>query len=994
MSSRNQRRRSQQKRPQPQPTSEVRLIVEEKVNPAYAGVSLFSDAPQPHMMPKNYLTYAREGYKGNPTLFKCINYIITNGAAIPPKLYTDDTRQTEIKSHALLDKLKRPNPEKSGVQFRKAVMGYLLVAGNSYIYAIRKGIAGPPDELWPMQPDKIKILPTATRGIVGYEYDDFKGTDKNPILAANMLHLMTWNPDDPLFGLSGIEVGALMVDQVTAAQKWNLALLQNGARMSGAFTTPIILEPNARSKLEDKVNEKMAGYRNAGKIAVLDGGLQWNQIGAPPSEMDWLQALQYWGGSLANLYNMPPQLIGDTSSTTYDNMEQAKAASYTEEIFPILDEMYAEFTMWLVPMYPDLPATATLYYDKDSVEVVQSVIQQQKTAKAQRANTAWMQGSMMLDEARELQGLPPLPSKMGQVFRFGAVIVRASEMDDYADQSLKTPAAPPAPVPEQLLNAPAPGSTPPPTTPPLQGNDTKPGEEDNGKQPPPDASGDTDSTPGKSRNIPAHFGYRYDSKAKNDDEEEQTGAMVAFFLDPKIAKQVAIPDGESPDDLHITLAFLGDASELDIDVSTLRKTLASYASEAIPLQGSISGIGRFAAQDGESPVYASVNIAGLQQWRADLVKQLEGADIDVDKTFDFTPHITLDYIDADAAMPAIDVPDVALSFDMLWLCIGDKRYSFSIGDEQYPQKRRRFVATKALDLTTKEEKQAYLEQVEAARHTWEATISGRLQGYFKSEQQSVVAAIKHGTPTATDEDHLLNQAKAAIDKHKSKLQSIIATAWQDVAGYFAKQVDQELQQAKAQPTHQHKGVDFFSTQIIQYILALANHKALGINETIQNMIRVALANGIEAGESLPQLAARIENLYDNSIVPNRPAVIAATEVCSASNYGSMQSAMQSGLTLNKVWQATPDNHTRPAHVAADGQSVPMNTPFSVGGENLSYPGDPNGSENMVVNCRCAMYYQRVASTASTDDSSSDDGSGDEEKRRKRLEYKRFMEVLV
>lgn len=821
MTSRNQRRRSQQKRPQHVIANSPVEITESKVNPAYAGLSLFyygtgGDVPQPHMMPKNYKNYAQEGYRGNDTIFKCINYIITNGAAIPPKLYTDDTKQTEIKSHPLLDKLKRPNPEKSGVQFRKAVLGYYLVAGNSYIYAIRKGITGPPDELWPMQPDKIKINPTATRGVVSYLYDDFQGSlqdpkpGQNPIPAANMLHLMTWAPDDPLFGVSPIEVGAIKVDQQTAAQKWNLALLQNWARMPGIVTTPIILEPNVRSKTEDKVNEKMSGSRNAGRIPVLDGGLSWTQIGAPPADMDWLQAIQYNAGSLANLYNMPPQLIGDTSSTTYDNMEQAKAASYTEEIFPILDEMYAELTMWLVPMYPDLPQTACIYYDKDSVEVVQAVIQQQKTAKAQRANTAWMQGSMMLDEARELQGLPPLPKGMGQVFRFGAVIVRASELDDYADQSLKTPAAPPAPVPENILDVPAPA----PGTPsqPKPGNENN-GDNDDSDQPPPDADDNGNNNLGKS---------------------------------------------------HPVSAFLS----------------------------------------------------------------------------------------------------------------------------------RRF-GTKALDLQTKEEKQAYFEQVEAARHKWEDTISGRLQDYFKSEQKAVVSAIRHSTSTATDKDHLLNQAKAAIASHKSKLQSVIATAWQDVAGDFAKQTEAQFQNAKAAPAHQFKGVEFFSTQTIKYLLSLAGQKVTGINQTTLDMLQIALANGVEGGESLIQLAKRIDQLYLDEIIPNRSQVIAATEIVGASNYGSMQYAKQSGLTLNKTWQATGDGHTRPAHAEADGQTVAMDTPFEVGGDQLDYPGDPSGSAANVINCRCSLFYQRVASAA-PDESSSDDNSDDEEdeKRRRRLEYKRFMEVLV
>ena len=182
------------------------------------------------------------------------------------------------------------------------------------------------------------------------------------------------------------------------------------------------------------------------------------------------------------------------------------------------------------------------------------------------------------------------------------------------------------------------------------------------------------------------------SKDEDDDEEEgHTGVMVAFFLDAKSAKKLAIPDGEPAEDLHVTLAFLGDKSELTVDVTKLKKELAGFASEAIPLKGTIGGLGRFApsdSSDGKAPIIALVNVPGLQTWRAALVKRLESLGVKVANDFDFTPHITLAYVDADAPMPVDEVPELDLEFDALWLAVGDDRTSFTIGDEQYPQEKR------------------------------------------------------------------------------------------------------------------------------------------------------------------------------------------------------------------------------------------------------------------------------------------------------------------
>ena len=55
----------------------------------------------------------------------------------------------------------------------------------------------------------------------------------------------------------------------------------------------------------------------------------------------------------------------------------------------------------------------------------------------------------------------------------------------------------------------------------------------------------------------------------------------------------------------------------------------------------------------------------------------------------------------------------------------------------------------------------------------------------------------------------------------------------------------------------------------------------------------------------------------------------------------------------KIWVATLDGNTRDAHAGADGQEVPIDMPFNVGGEALMFPGDPNGSAENVINCRCS-----------------------------------------
>ena len=59
--------------------------------------------------------------------------------------------------------------------------------------------------------------------------------------------------------------------------------------------------------------------------------------------------------------------------------------------------------------------------------------------------------------------------------------------------------------------------------------------------------------------------------------------------------------------------------------------------------------------------------------------------------------------------------------------------------------------------------------------------------------------------------------------------------------------------------------------------------------------------------------------------------------------------------LMKTWiSAKHPGRTRPAHWEADGQTVPYDKPFIVGGEELDFPGDPKGSAANTINCLCRM----------------------------------------
>lgn len=56
----------------------------------------------------------------------------------------------------------------------------------------------------------------------------------------------------------------------------------------------------------------------------------------------------------------------------------------------------------------------------------------------------------------------------------------------------------------------------------------------------------------------------------------------------------------------------------------------------------------------------------------------------------------------------------------------------------------------------------------------------------------------------------------------------------------------------------------------------------------------------------------------------------------------------------RVWLSVLLSTTRPAHRAAHGTTKPPGVPFEIGGELLMHPGDPAGSIENTINCRCIV----------------------------------------
>ncbi len=144
-------------------------------------------------------------------------------------------------------------------------------------------------------------------------------------------------------------------------------------------------------------------------------------------------------------------------------------------------------------------------------------------------------------------------------------------------------------------------------------------------------------------------------------------------------------------------------------------------------------------------------------------------------------------------------------------------------------------------------------------------------------------------------------------------------------------------------------------------LAEVGNRMVRIPEEVFDLVAGQISQGVNLGDSIPELAARVDNILSTTASErwkNRAVVVARTEAIGAMNAGRLEAfkivAEDEDGPMEKMWLATEDSRTRDTHREADGQRVPITSRFQVGLAELEFPGDPSGPPQEIIQCRCTL----------------------------------------
>jgi phage portal protein BeeE len=148
---------------------------------------------------------------------------------------------------------------------------------------------------------------------------------------------------------------------------------------------------------------------------------------APLADLDWPGLSGMTETRVCAILGIPPQILGvraGEASKTYANYEQANKSFHRETIVPLWDMLAIADSRGIL-WNEGIQRNIQIYYDTSAIEA----LQEDQSARVERATKLWQSGLSSLNECRQMAGLDPLPDAEGDLYYqpMGAMIVSAAE---------------------------------------------------------------------------------------------------------------------------------------------------------------------------------------------------------------------------------------------------------------------------------------------------------------------------------------------------------------------------------------------------------------------------------------------------------------------------------------------------------------------------------------------------------------------------------------
>ncbi len=342
-------------------------------------------------------------------VYACVRILSETIASLPLHVYRyTEGGKTKDTEHALYTLLHdEPNPDMTSFVFRETLMSHLLIWGNAYSQILRDR-SGQVIGLYPLLPDQMSVH-RSEKGKLYYVYNRYEEDNPNfqekgsiVLSQEEVLHIPGLGFDG-LIGYSPIALAKNAVGMTLACEEYGASFFSNGANPGGVLEHPGILKDPG--KVRDSWNAVYQGTRNAHKVAVLEEGMSYKQIGIPPEEAQFLETRKFQINEIARLFRIPPHMVGDLEKSSFSNIEQQSLefVKYTLDPWVVRFEQALKKSLLL----PEEKKTHFIKFNVDGL--LRGDYQSRMNGYAIGRQNGWLS----TNDIRKLEELNPIPPEEG-----------------------------------------------------------------------------------------------------------------------------------------------------------------------------------------------------------------------------------------------------------------------------------------------------------------------------------------------------------------------------------------------------------------------------------------------------------------------------------------------------------------------------------------------------------------------------------------------------
>jgi len=254
----------------------------------------------------------------------------------------------EVLDHPMLSLMRNVNNFMNYFSLFELTNLFQELCGNAYWYILEDKL-GVPQEIWPMPPQNMRVVPDKIKFIKGYKF--VRGYDEAEFSENEIIHFKFPSPTSLYYGKGPLSA---VVDSYNISQNINRYenfVFSNMGRIEGAFQTDNELSQYEFDRLKEEINQTFSGIENVGKSPLLEKGVTYKAFGLAPKDLSFMQGRKSVKEEIVNAYGQSLGLYD--KDATRANAEVASYTHMKDTIKPRLVRTEEKLNEKLTPRFDD-----------------------------------------------------------------------------------------------------------------------------------------------------------------------------------------------------------------------------------------------------------------------------------------------------------------------------------------------------------------------------------------------------------------------------------------------------------------------------------------------------------------------------------------------------------------------------------------------------------------------------------------------------------------